>query len=201
MTDVSALEKILLRYVGRRRSHPHREAGAAARHGIRLARGVIELRQLIAQDASHDEALMVAALFHDIRAGEEPHGEIGARTAAELLRGRVEKPVLLEALSIIRLHDTREEKDVFLSVFRDADLLDHIGCYEIFMSFAYSFDTGRGMEDALGDWYEKKFDASMDRLRRELHFDASRRVFDEKVEFERAFRTRLALEARGSYIK
>ena len=200
MTDFAVLERILLRYTGRRRSNPHREAGSAARHGIRLRRGVVELRRMVTQDGSHDEALMVAALFHDIRAGEEPHGEIGARTAAELLRGRVERAVLLEALSIIRLHDTREEKDMFLSLFRDADLLDGVGCCGIFSCFAYSFDTGRGREEALTDWYERKFDPAMDRLRRELHFDASRRVFDEKAAFERAFRTRLALEARGSYI-
>lgn len=194
------LDRVMRGYIGSRRSHPHREAGAAYRHGRRLMNGVIELRKRITDDASHDDALRVAALFHDIKKGEEPHGESGARIASELLRGRTELRVLREALTIIRLHDDmREERDIFLSIFRDADLLDHIGCYEIWMSFVHCFDTGRGMEDALNDWYLRKFDRSMEDLRRGLHFDESRRIFDDKVAFERAFRERLMREANGLY--
>jgi len=198
--DFELLEQLARDYIGQKKSHPRREEAAAFRHGKRLMRGVIALRQKVTPDGSMDEILRIAALFHDIEKGNEPHSKTGAAAADELLRGVIPDGVREQAVSLIARHDDRVDPDEWAKLFQDADVLDHIGCYEIWMSFVSCYATGRGMENALTDWYEPKFDAAMENLRRGLHYEASRAVFDEKVAFERQVRERLRREANGEYM-
>ena len=69
-----------------RRAHLERETGFIYAHGQRVASGVIELRRRVTDDASHDDLLRCAAIFHDVGKGIGEHGQTGAVMVRFLLR-------------------------------------------------------------------------------------------------------------------
>jgi uncharacterized protein len=85
MIDWQALDALAQKQMAQRKAHPMRETGFIYRHGRRVAASVCRLRARITDDASHDEALRIAGLFHDIGKGIEPHARSGAVLARDLL--------------------------------------------------------------------------------------------------------------------
>ena len=76
--DFARLNALAEGWMRTRQAHLERERGSVYFHGQRVAKGVLELRRRVTEDASHDEILRAAAIFHDIGKGIEPHAQSGA---------------------------------------------------------------------------------------------------------------------------
>ena len=78
-------------------------------------------------------------------------------------------------------------------------LLDHFGTQEIWMCFSYYATHERGVSEAL-DFYRNDYKKSVNRQRKLLNFEESRRIFEEKYRFQRDFIKRLKVESEGGYM-
>ena len=201
--DFEALDQLAARLMAKRKPHVQRERGSIYYHGQRVAKGVIQLRKMVSSDNSHDPYLRAAALFHDVGKGMDPHASIGAAMMREHLKGYMAPDEIDEVTRLIAAHDDRRtdsrKHDLPVRLLQDADLLDHYGTQEIFMCFSYSAVHERGVHTAL-DFYRNDFKKIVNRNRKLLNFDESRRIFDEKYRFQRDFIKRLKVETEGSYM-
>lgn len=201
--DFEALDQLAARLMAKRKPHVQRERGSVYYHGQRVAKGVIQLRKMVTSDNSHDPCLRAAALFHDVGKGMDPHAAIGAAMMHEQLKGYMAPDEIDEVTRLIAAHDDRRpdsrKHDLPTRLLQDADLLDHYGTQEIFMCFSYSAVHERGVHTAL-DFYRNDFKKIVNRNRKLLNFDESRRIFDEKYRFQREFIKRLKVETEGGYM-
>ena len=201
--DFDALERLAERLMAKRKPHAQRERGSIYYHGLRVSKGVIQLRKMVTGDNSHDPYLRAAALFHDVGKGMEPHAAVGATLMKEQLRPYMASDEIDEVVRLIAIHDDRKpdsrKHDMPTRLLQDADLLDHYGTSEIFMCFSYSAVHERGMHTAL-DFYRNDFKKIITRQRKLLNFDESRRIFEEKYRFQREFIKRLKVESEGGYM-
>lgn len=197
------LDKLAFHYMGKRKSHAEREIGAAYYHGKRVANGVIELRKKLFEDASMDDILRCAGMFHDIGKGIEPHNHTGSVLVRELLKEELTKAELEQVCRLIEAHcdrqpqtgaHSREEK-----LLQDADLLDHYGSQGIWLSIShYAYTTQREMAQ-LPAFYRSEWPKQKAEHRKLLNFDLSKKIFDEKVSFERSIAARVEIEMNGTY--
>ena len=201
--DFEALDQLAARLMAKRKPHVQRERGSVYYHGQRVAKGVIQLRKMVTSDNSHDPYLRAAALFHDVGKGMDPHAAIGATMMHEQLKGYMAPDEIDEVTRLIAAHDDRRpdsrKYDLPTRLLQDADLLDHYGTQELFMCFSYSAVHERGVHTAL-DFYRNDFKKIVNRNRKLLNFDESRRIFDEKYRFQREFIKRLKVETEGGYM-
>lgn len=201
--DYEALDRLAARLMAKRKPHVQRERGSVYYHGQRVAKGVIQLRKMVTSDNSHDPYLRVAALFHDVGKGMDPHAAIGATLMREQLKPYLAPDEIEEVTRLIANHDDRKpdssKHDLPTRLLQDADLLDHYGTQEIFMCFSYSATHERGIHTAL-DFYREDFKKIVNRQRKLLNFEESRRIFEEKYRFEREFIKRLKVESEGGYM-
>lgn len=201
--DFERLDGIAQKLMKRRRAHNDRETGSVYYHGARTARGVIALRKMVTDDASHDALLTCAAMFHDVGKGLNPHGRYGALITTEALNEELEQDALSEVARLIELHEDKRgvesPHDIWARLLQDADLLDHIGSYEIWMACNYYAYRQEPMEH-MAEWYCGPFETEMAKLRPLINYDASRAIFDSKVAFEREFIRRYAIERTGEYV-
>lgn len=201
MIDWQALEALAEKTMAKRKAHLTRERGFIWRHCKRTAVGVLQLRERVTDDASHDDALRVAAMFHDIGKGIEPHERSGAVLCRELLADLVPPALLEEAVGLIAAHKDHQSTDPWARLLQDADIIDHFGTVEVGISFQYgAFSAGEpGMDTTLA-WYQDDYMPYVERTRRQLYYDAARAIFDEKVAYTLAFAQRLAVEMAGGYV-
>lgn len=197
--DFEALDALASQLMRQRKAHLLRERGFIYRHGQRVAASVITLRQRVTEDDSHDEVLSAAALFHDVGKGIEPHERTGAALAQTLLAPYMTEAELEEVVFLIGAHKSSGIDSLWARLLMDADFLDHFGAVEIGLSFQYGAYLEEGMATTL-DWYQTGFDQHAAHVRALLHFDVSRAVFDEKVEYCHAFARRLATEMAGGFV-
>ena len=85
--DFARLNALAEGWMRTRQAHLERERGSVYFHGQRVAKGVLELRRRVTEDASHDEILRAAAIFHDIGKGIEPHAQSGAALVCAVVAG------------------------------------------------------------------------------------------------------------------
>ncbi len=197
--DYAALDARAQALMARRKAHPMRETGFIYKHGKRAAVGVIELRKRITGDSSHDDALRVAAMFHDIGKGIEPHAVSGEALMRAMLADLIPADLLEEAAHLIGLHNAHGTQDPWARILMDADILDHFGALEVCMSFQYGAYDEKGLDTSL-EWYRDGFFPYCDRTRKKLFHGEARTIFDEKVAFARAFLARLEIEATGAFV-
>ena len=201
--DYEALDHLAARLMAKRKPHAQRERGSIYFHGQRVSRGVIQLRKLVTSDNSHDPYLRVAGLFHDVGKGMDPHAHIGAILMKDLLRPYMAPDEVDEVVRLIDVHDDRkpdsDKHDLPVRLLQDADLLDHFGTQEIWMCFSYYATHERGVSEAL-DFYRNDYKKSVNRQRKLLNFEESRRIFEEKYRFQRDFIKRLKVESEGGYM-
>ena len=165
---------------------------------------MISLRKAVTGDDSHDDLLRAAAMFHDVGKGIEPHARSGSVLVRDLLQGYATADEVEEMARLIAAHCDRhpnEEKyDLWAKLLQDADLLDHFGTCDIWMCFNYCAYNGQEGIQKAADFLENEFPQHAKRYRELLNFEVSRRIFDEKLAFERSFTQRLLIEATGNYI-
>jgi uncharacterized protein len=202
--DFLALDALAAKLMRGRKSHKEREIGAAYDHGKRVSEGVISLRKAVSDDDSHDDLLRAAAMFHDVGKGIEPHAHSGSVLVRDLLQGYATADEVEEMARLIAAHCDRhpneEKHDLWAKLLQDADLLDHFGTYDIWMCFSYYAYNGQEGIQKAADFMENELPQHAAKHRELLNFEVSRRIFDEKMAFERCFTQRLLIEATGNYI-
>ena len=200
--DFDKLDAVAQQLMLYRKSHQERETGHVYYHGRRVMHAVTELRAAITDDASHDDILRAAALFHDCGKGLEPHAVTGAALVREYLRDLV-TPYELDAISgIILRHDQRAhpEFDIWTRLQQDADVLDHLGYLEVWMNINYSARMNDDPPDAPLKFYRRpETEKELAHQRSLLNFDVSKAIFDEKADYSRRFADRIELEVYGGY--
>ena len=196
--DYEAMDRLAAGWMKERKAHLSREKGFIYKHGKRVAHSVIVLRKQVLAEDTQDDALRLAAMFHDIGKGIEPHGESGAVLVRTLLAPYAPVSLVEKVAYYVQEHDRFESDDPFVCLLRDADIMDHFGAVEIIMSGQYGAYTERGIEDTL-DWYREGYLAYAERTRKRIHFEISKQIYAEKVKATQEFMERLEIESRGDY--
>jgi uncharacterized protein len=184
-----------------RKAHIQREKGGVLYHGQRTAQIALQLRKiLLPEDSSHDDILKVAAWFHDCSKGIEPHANYGAIIAKETLKDYVSSHELEKIYDLIQLHPLRDPNnnnyDDYTKLLQDADHLDHFGTPAIWINIQYQAYVDGTMQEML-DFFNINNEAFHNKHRALLNYDLSKRIFDDKVAFERKYITRLNDEGIG----
>jgi len=180
--DFDKLTALAYEMMGQRKSHLRREVGFVYYHGQRTAKLVITLRRAIFPDrAESDDVLVAAAMFHDVGKGMDPHSRYGALIAREALAGKglMTDREVDDVTRIISVHEFRGDPtrpwDELL--FQDADLLDHFGTYDLWMSVQYQAHTDGSMGDMLTR-YRDEYPEFLDEHRALLNFDQTIAAYD-----------------------
>ena len=182
----------------KRRSHSWKEKGNKYYHGERVASIALKLRKYLFPDnAEYDDALEVAAWFHDICNGEAMHNEKGAEIVKELLIPYLDEKELETVYYIIYSHDKRSPEgtdyEFYLKLHQDADLLDHYGCFDIWTEMFHMASSGENVHHMINYLqFERPCTAIAEK--RLLNYDISRRIFEDKAEFLKQFADRFLEE-------
>jgi uncharacterized protein len=209
--NLDAIASVAETLLKKRKAHLHQEVGRIYAHGQRAAKLALFLRNaLVPDDASHDEILTVAAWFHDIGKGIEPHPTYGALLTQAALESECTEAELNEICELIRLHwerksalkpdyDPATHYSKWVLLLQDADSLDHFGTQDIWISF----HAAAHYEDSVADnirWNDEHYLQYVARARAGMNFDLSLRILDERVAFATAFYERFRLEGMGEVI-
>ena len=198
--NLPTIKQIIKTEMSNKRSSPYNEIGDKYAHGERTANLALRLRKLVLpNDTTQDNILTVSAWFHDIRNGTANHCEQGAIRTKELLTNHVTPTELEQICHIISIHDTRDHSKNYLDIIKihqDADHLDHFGTLDIWRSVAYAIGNKRTIKDAL-EFFKNTRPAEAKRWRSELHYDISKRIFDDREKYMQSFINRLEIEATG----
>jgi len=193
--------QIARKVMGNKRVNSARQRGYTFHHGLRVARLTLELCRQIPEPLEVSEKLLfVAALFHDVEKGREPHADHGAAAIRRLLAGQLTEEQLAAAGRVIREHNRRKNSRSCWAASRivqDADMLDHFGSHGIWLCLHYSAAHGRADRETLTYYNSAKHQAYRDKSRKALNFEISRLSFDRRIAVERQFMDRLAEEADG----
>lgn len=199
--DFEKLDAVAQKLMKKRKAHPEREAGSIYDHGKRVAKLVITLRKaVVPEDNSKDDILRLAGMFHDIGKGIEPHAEFGAPLMKQAVMELVKYEEAEEAARLILAHcDRRPDEpvhDVWARLLQDADLLDHIGTYNIWMDIQYYAHKGGGVE-AEAEFLKENAQRYAKHHRKQLNFDVSKRIYDDRIGFYLEYAKRFQAEAKG----
>jgi len=199
--DLKVIKKMAYDLMAGKRSRPGKEKGNKYYHGERVATTVIELRQnILPNDESYDEILIVSAWFHDIMNGEENHAENGAEIVRGILSDYCSELELNKIYKMIAEHDNRihssNEGNSYLKLLQDADLLDHYGISDIWINFLHYSSQDKAIIHVL-DYFQNKHYKDIEQDRKLLNYDISVRIFDEKCKFLHEFTNRLKYEGIG----
>jgi uncharacterized protein len=182
--------------------HVDRGIGDHYYHGQRVAKLAVTLRKLILpEDNSHDDILTVAGWFHDIAKGKPKHARFGAAMAGEALREYCTAEELGEITNIIRLHADRGHPDYtdWVKLQQDADLLDHFGTYNVWMTYAYRSFKHESNLLGIADFELEHFDEMHTHYRNLCNYEVSRRICTEKITYWKEFLDRMKVEANGEF--
>ncbi|HAN22142.1 MAG: hypothetical protein A2Y15_07845 [Clostridiales bacterium GWF2_36_10] len=199
--DLTVIKKIAYEQMANKRSHVWKENGNKYYHGERVAKLVLELRKIIfPEDESHDDILTVAAWFHDIKNGIKNHESEGAELTKELLKSHCNMFELNEIYNIISSHDdrisSRELFNNYIKLHQDADHLDHFGTFDIWTIFLYAAPHDENMKEVI-NWMVNERPSENERYRKEINFEVSKEIFNDKAGFLKDFTDRFAVEGTG----
>lgn len=204
--DFEKLDLLAQKLMLRRREHRERERGFIYYHGKRVGNGAIELRKLLfPEDTSMDDALLLAGMFHDVGKGMTPHAKYGAAIFREAVQDIVEPDMIDRCAAMIahhpdRVHDGNSPFDTATQLLQDSDLLDHQGCYSLWMCAQYYGYYDGGMEAGVAAHNEEFYKTYCEDNLPTLNFSLSKQIFLEKLAAEQAFFKRASIESKGSYI-
>lgn len=201
--DLESLRQLAFKHLRNRKTHDYREKGFIYYHGQRVAKLAVNLRKLIIpEDDSKDEIMIVASYFHDVAKGIEPHFKYGAILVKDILKEYCTEYEIQEIAHIVGSHTLRSKENDFpyhVKIVQDADILDHYGTIEIWLNFHYYAHHDMPVEEAVR-FYREKYDEQTGEVRELLNYDISKKIFDDKIAFNRDFIKRLALESQGDIV-
>lgn len=199
--DFERLNAVAEKLMKHRKAHREREAGSIYEHGQRVMKLVVMLRkEVVPEDDSMDEILRLAGMFHDIGKGIEPHAAFGAPIMLQAVKGIVTDEEAQAAARLIETHcDRRPDENVhtvWARLIQDADLLDHIGTYNIWMDIQYCAHKEMGVNEE-AEFLRSKVEDYAAFHRTQLNFDVSRRIYDDRIGFYLEFMRRFLVESQG----
>ena len=104
---------------------------------------------------------------------------------------------------LVRYHAKRSDPALLtteLKLLQDADILDHRGCMQIWLAVGGAVSEGRDPEQIAAEWDGQQRRQRRAQFRDMLHFDESKRRFDERLARETAFYNAVKAEIRGLYV-
>ena len=203
--NLKYIQELAAEQLMQRRSHPAVELGNKYFHGQRVGNTVTELRkQLFPDHPEWDETLMVAAWFHDIandRTNPElDHQQVGAEMTASILKNVCLAEEIEEVCKLIACHDMRDPDNASYSdqvrLLQDADLLDHLGIFDIWYIFSMASSQGLSMPE-LFEWFEQTRPGKEELYYYQCNFALSQRILLEKSRFVYEFGKRYLMEGSG----
>lgn len=199
--DFERLDAVAQKLMKHRKAHRERESGSIYDHGRRVAKLVITLRKaVVPQDDSMDDILRLAGMFHDIGKGIEPHAAFGAPIMMQAVNGIVTEKEAQEAARLIEAHcDRRPDEpvhDVWARLIQDADLLDHIGTYTVWMDIQYSAHMDEGVLEK-AEYLKENAEKYAQYHRTQLNFEVTKRIYDDRIGFYLEYARRFQTEAQG----
>lgn len=198
--DIKKIDQIALETMSKRKAHVERERGFIYNHGRRVAALSLSLYSKIeSAEKALEETIYAGALFHDVGKGIGSHGHTGAVLVKDLLKDCCTSSELESISEIVRLHNKRGQKELpdMIKIVQDADILDHMGTQEIWMSFLYSSYADKDPDYAIDFWNSDFFKSHISGARELLNFDISKSVYDERLDFELKFIERFIIESKG----
>ena len=198
--NLEIIQKVAYDLFGTKRSHYFKEQGNKYYHGQRVAKLAITLKNIILpDDRQYNDIITVAAWFHDISNGDDDHAKKGAKVTRDVLSNYCSQDEINKICEIISDHDNRSTNQDFSNyakIHQDADHLDHFGTFDIWSTFIHAVPNGKSMEDIV-NIYQYIRPAEFEIYRRELNFEISKKIFDEKFKFVEQFGKRFAVESTG----
>lgn len=195
--EMEKIKEIAISEMKHKSSHPFKEPGNKYYHGQRVGQLVCNLCKALSYNGDTD-VLVAAAWFHDICNGTEQHEALGAEKTFSLLRNLCTEEEAAAVRDLIAVHDSRELAGLPMAaqILQDADLLDHFGTFEVWNTVQYALKEELSMTEAAGLMTDKYRD-EREQHRNLLHFELSRKIYDEKREYVRQFASRMLLEGSG----
>ncbi len=210
-TNLDTIRAVCKEQLAAKSSHPWKEPGNKFDHGIRTAKLAERLRcEICPGDTSiNPEVLTVAAWFHDLCNGQHDHENAGADALPALIGHLITEEELTSVCDLIRLHDHRH-KDITIDerlavyppallILQDADFLDHLGTYDVWITFAEFSHNRKTPLDYAQQFTDGSFDRFAARWRREINYPRSLEIFEEKISFEVEFGKRMLRELDGEF--
>jgi uncharacterized protein len=195
------LTEIAFKAMGSRKAHMMREKGYAFYHGQRTARLALELKNRMQKKFGvGNDIIYAGALFHDIAKGIEPHAHNGAVIVRHLLQKRCSLKDIDAITRIIEWHNKRKKTadlPAHIRLIQDADILDHVGSMEVWLTFSYGFHKSENTIATLEYWKSPSYRQNIRRMQALLNFAFSNEIFKERVAFSERFINRFALETKG----
>lgn len=195
------INEIAHNLMSHRKSHVRRETGFIYYHCQRVAKIALNLRkELFPHEEAMDDIIYIAAMFHDVTKGIEPHQETGSVLVKTLLKDECTTEQLDYISDIIALHNIRnhEELPYYIKLVQDADMLDHFGSMDIWMKFFHSAHGEENVWDTVRFWESEEYAKYIEKSRSQLNYERSKQIFDTKLEFVRQFQERFKLECNGA---
>ena len=201
MLDFVKLDQLAQDLMKNRKAHLDREIGSVYYHGRRVAALALELRrQIVPGDDSMDETLRLAGMFHDVGKGIEPHEAYGATIMRQAVEELVPPEQALRASRMIENHPDRRPQedvhDVWTRLLQDADLLDHMGTYGLWMDIQYQAHHHLCVDDHL-EYLNGHVEEYFAYHRAQLNFPLSIEEYDRRGELVLDYWKRLQVEAEG----
>ena len=186
--DSHLIDKIAWEVMSGRIEHTRREPDWLYYHGHRTAKIALWLADRI-EDPVNRDIVYTGALFHDVGKGTEPHHEIGASKARELLSPVCTAAELNAICNIIRYHNQRNNaaRSTDIKIVQDADLLDHVGVIGPWLSFYWSGSRNETIDDHMKFFQSGENLRHRQGLKNGLNFEVSVREFDRRIDFEDEF--------------
>jgi len=203
--NLEKIRKIAADNMAGRRSHLQREPGYIYYHGLRTANLAGEILEKVdnrgnGNGVTFDQVLYTGALFHDVGKGFASHHQTGAELARRLLDGVCSDAELDRICDIVRYHCIRKDRfdlDAGILSVQDADIIDHFGTQEIWLNFLHRAYNHEAQHEAIRFWDSDFFRDHIVKLRGLLNFEISKKLYDDRLEFQKLFLSRLKLEAEG----
>lgn len=188
--DLEQIDRVAQEVMGSRVAHPTREPGWLYHHGVRVGKLALWLADAAGEHPDRD-VLTVAAAFHDVGKGDEPHPETGAVLLRTLLADHC-TPAQLDAIAeLVRGHNRRGDPHApaALKLLQDADILDHVGPIGTWLAFYWSGAQGESMAQHSAFILGEENAAYRVKLRSRLNYAPARAEFDRRIAYEDAFFT------------
>ncbi len=183
-----------------------REDGYRLYHGRRVARLACRLSRRENLCPRVDCMVLAAAcLFHDLGKCQghdaADHGKTGSMAVEHELRGLVNPRQLRGVRQAIYWHNKREKSPPDLctegKLLQDADLLDHFGAQEVWVTIYSAAAERQPVSSALSMWKSEKIRSWTDYALVNLNFPTSRRAMQKRLQFTRRFFWQLQREEKG----
>ena len=186
--DSQLIDKIAWQAMSGRSEHTRREPDWLYYHGHRTGKIALWLVDKI-RDPVDRAVLYTGSLFHDVGKGIEPHHEIGASKARELLSPFCTVEELDVICNIILYHNQRNNPDhpSYIKIVQDADLLDHVGVIGPWLAFYWGGSRNETINDHLNFFQSGENLRYRQGLRNGLNYAVSVEEFDRRIDFEDEF--------------